>query len=165
MAHSRAGRTTESLLAAFAAEFQPLETLDKLIELTDSRTGARYCESHIKGSKIVELGTTDVPLDPEEQADYRANREIITNDVAFQRMKADARQKRSFSNIVTEYTKEFDSKHPLKIIGGQHRFQAIREALDAGVDEYHGVKVYFGLDIKQRLDVQLISNTNIDTSV
>ena len=32
------------------------------------------------------------------------------------------------------------------------------------MNEYHGVKVYFGLDIKQRLDVQLISNTNIDTS-
>jgi hypothetical protein len=30
-----------------------------------------------------------------------------------------------------------------------------------GIDEYHGVKVYLGLDIKQRLDVQLISNTNI----
>jgi hypothetical protein len=154
----------KGLLSAFAAEFRPVEKLDKLIELTDSKTGARYCECHIKGSKIVELGTTDVPLDPEEQPEYRANREIVTNDVAFQRMKSDARERRSFSNIVTEYTKEFDPEHPLKIIGGQHRFQAIREALASGVDEYHGVKVYFALDIKQRLDVQLISNTNIDTS-
>jgi hypothetical protein len=154
----------KSLLATFAAEFKPIETLDKLIELTDYKTGARYCECHVKGSKIIELGTTDVPLDPEEQADYRANHEIVTNDVAFQRMKSDARERRSFSNIVTEYTKEFDPKHPLKIIGGQHRFQAIREALTAAVDEYHGVKVYFALDINQRLDVQLISNTNIDTS-
>jgi hypothetical protein len=76
----------------------------------------------------------------------------------------DAKQKRSFSNIVAEYTKEFDAEHPLKIIGGQHRFEAIRAALKDGVDEYHGVKVHFGLDMKQRLDVQLISNTNIAIS-
>lgn len=164
MAATKEVNTTNSLLTAFATEFQPLETADKLIELTDRRTDARYCECHIRGSKIVQLGTTDVPLDPDEQSEYRANREIVTNDVAFQRMKDDARKKRAFSNIVTEYTKEFDPEHPLKIVGGQHRFQAIGEALDAGIDEYHGVKVYFDLDIVQRLDVQLVSNTNIDTS-
>ena len=76
----------------------------------------------------------------------------------------DAKQRRSFSNIVAEYTKEFDSEHPLKIIGGQHRFEAIRAALPDGIDEYHGVKVYLGLDMTQRLDVQLISNTNIAIS-
>ena len=135
-----------------------------MLELTDSKTGARYCECHIKGSKIVELGTTDVPLDPEDQPEYRANREIVLNDSAFETMRKDARERRSFSNIVAEYTKEFDADHPLKIIGGQHRFQAIREALGSKIDEYHGVKVYLGLDIKQRLDVQLISNTNIDIS-
>ena len=118
-------------LQNFATEFQPLETPDQLIELTDSRTGARYCECHIKGSTIVSLGTTDVPLDPEEQSDYRANRDIVLNSSAFRTMKDDAKQKRSFSNIVAEYTKEFDGEHPLKIIGGQHRFEAIREALGA----------------------------------
>jgi hypothetical protein len=152
------------ILHAFASDFQPLETHARLLELTDSRTGARYCECHLKGSKIVSLGTIDVPLDPDEQSDYRANRDIVLNNSAFQTMKDDAKQRRSFSNIVAEYTKEFDTDHPLKIIGGQHRFEAIREALDVGIDEYHGVKVYLGLDIKQRLDVQLISNTNIAIS-
>jgi hypothetical protein len=52
----------------------------------------------------------------------------------------------------------------LKVIGGQHRTKAIEEALSKGVDEYHGLKVYFGLDSAQRLDVQLISNTNIAIS-
>jgi hypothetical protein len=154
----------KALLKDFANEFQPLEKFEQLIELTDSRTGARYCECHIKGSKIVSLGTVDVPLDPEDQSDYRANREIVLNSSAFRTMKEDAKEKRSFSNIVAEYTKEFDSLHPLKIIGGQHRFEAIREALGVGVDQYHGVKVYVGLDIRQRLDVQLISNTNIAIS-
>ena len=32
------------------------------------------------------------------------------------------------------------------------------------MDEYHGIKVYFGLNTDQRLDVQLISNTNIAAS-
>jgi hypothetical protein len=50
------------------------------------------------------------------------------------------------------------------VIGGQHRFHAIQAAQEKGVDEYHGVKVYFGLDTDQRLDVQLISNTNIAVS-
>jgi len=162
-AELRIGQDKE-LLQQFAAEFQPLETRNQLLELKDFKTGARYCECHVRGSKIVELGTTDVPLDPEEQPDYRANREIVLNDSAFETMRKDARERRSFSNIVAEYTKEFDADHPLKIIGGQHRFQAIREALDSKIDEYHGVKVYLGLDIKQRLDVQLISNTNIDIS-
>jgi hypothetical protein len=148
----------------FVKEFQPLETHEQLIELTDHRTGARYCECHIKGSKLISLGTIDVPLDPEEQSEYRANREIVVNNSAFRTMISDAAQRRSFSNIVTEYTKEFDADHPLKIIGGQHRFDAIREALSAGIDEYHGIKVYSGLDTQQRLDVQLISNTNIAVS-
>jgi hypothetical protein len=158
------GEKNPNLLEEFAKTFHPLEKQNQLIEMRDLRTGARYCECHIKGNRIVSLGTTDVPLDPEEQPDYRANRDVVLNSTAFRTMKEDAKQKRSFSNIVAEYTQEFDQEHPLKIIGGQHRFEAIREALAAGVDEYHGVKVYLGLDITQRLDVQLISNTNIAIS-
>jgi hypothetical protein len=111
----------KGLLQEFAKEFKPLETLGQLLELTDSRTDARYCECHIKGSKIVALGTTDVPLDPEEQPDYRANRHVVLNNSTFQTMIEDAKQQRSFSNIVAEYTKEFDAEHPLKVIGGQSR--------------------------------------------
>ena len=48
---------------------------------------------------------------------------------------------------------------PIKVIGGQHRFEAIRFALENSVDVLHGVKVYFALDMPRRLDVQLISKT------
>jgi len=48
---------------------------------------------------------------------------------------------------------------PIKVIDGQHRFEAIRFALENSVDVLHGVKVYFALDMPQRLDVQLISKT------
>ncbi|MGH9740677.1 MAG: hypothetical protein ACRD4X_19120 [Candidatus Acidiferrales bacterium] len=152
------------LLADFAKDFSPLEDANQLIKLTDRRTGAYYCECHLKASAIVPLGTIDVPLDPEEQGEYRANRDIVVNNAAYVTMMRDAELGRSFSNIVAEYTKEFDPAHPLKIIGGQHRFDAIRRALDGGIDEYHGVKVYLGLDMARRLDVQLISNTNIAIS-
>jgi hypothetical protein len=150
--------------AVFAAELEPVEGEARLVFLTDRKTGAVFCECHIRGSKLVELATVDVPLDPEEQAEYRANREIVESSYAFQKMKEDAKGGRSFSNIVAEYTREFDPDHPIKIIGGQHRFAAIEEAVAGGIDEYHGVKLYVGLNKDQRLDVQLISNTNISIS-
>src|SRR5207248_1333278 len=66
---------------------------------------------HIKANKLIALGTTDVPLDPEEQADYRANREIVENAPAYARMIDDAKQHRSFSNVVAEFTTKFDKDH------------------------------------------------------
>ena len=63
-----------------------------------------------------------------------------------------------------EYTTDYDPEHPLKVIGGQHRFEAIKLATEMGIDEHHGVKVYFGLNPEQRYDVQLISNTVIAVS-
>ena len=56
----------------FLHDFAPLEAPNVLL-ITDHRTSARYCECHVKASKVIALGTTDVPLDPEEQAEYRAN--------------------------------------------------------------------------------------------
>lgn len=150
----------------FARELEPWEWVSTPKILTtyiDSKTSARFCECHISARKLVTLSTTDVPLDP-EQPDYRANRELVTNHAAFAQMKDDAVDGRAFSNIVAEYTKDYDPEHPLKIIGGQHRFEAIKFALDSGINQYHGVKVYLDLNMDQRLDVQLISNTNIAIS-
>ncbi len=154
----------DALVEAFLETLEPLEASALVHVLVDARTKARYCECHILASKLVPLSTTDVPLDPEDQPEYRANREIVTSHYAFERMQQDAKERRSFSNLVTEFTTEYDPDHPLKIIGGQHRYEAIKEAQASGVDEYHGVKVYFGLDSEQRLDVQLISNTVIAVS-
>jgi hypothetical protein len=89
---------------------------------------------------------------------------MITSHAAFQTMVEDAKQRRSFSNLVAEFTTEFDPEHPSKIIGGQHRFEAIKKAASLGINEFHGLKVYFGLDLEQRLDVQVISNTVIAVS-
>lgn len=146
----------------FFKEFKPSEGVLHIFE--DSITKAIFCECHINANSIIANGTIDSPLDAENQSEYRANREVVEDDVAFLQMKKDALDGRSFSNIVAEYTTNFDKDHPLKVIGGQHRFIAIAEALSKGVSQVHGVKVYFGLNTAQRLDVQLISNTNIAVS-
>ncbi|MGS4916314.1 hypothetical protein [Mameliella alba] len=144
----------------FANIFEPLERYNLTI-LRDRRTQAIFIECHIPADKLVEHGTTDVALDTENSSEYRANRDLVTDHASFEQMCSDAYEGRRFSNIVAEYT---PGERPLKIIGGQHRFKAIEEALEAGVNTQHGVKVYFQLDNEQRLDVQVISNTNISVS-
>lgn len=154
----------EKNLNEFIKLFDPIEGEEILI-FVDNCTGAPYFESHIQAEKLLSNSTIDVPLDPDNQGEYRANRDIVDDHSAFLQMQDDAVKKRSFSNIVVEYSMEYDNKHPLKIIGGQHRYLAIKEAYDDKIiNEYHGIKTYFCLNKTQRLDVQLISNTNIAIS-
>lgn len=152
----------KNAITNFCDIFHPIENTIYILE--DERTKALYCECHIYAQNILSLGTIDSPLDSENQPEYRANRDVVEDNAAFLQMKEDAKQKRSFSNIVAEYTTLFDEEHPLKIIGGQHRFIAISEAEKNNINQPHGLKVYFGLNTEQRLDVQLISNTNIAVS-
>jgi hypothetical protein len=154
---------TQQMLADFVDVCDPIDRKPLLV-IRDKATGALFVEVHVLASKLVPSATVDVPLDPDDQPEYRANREVVEDHVAFLKMKEDAKNSRAFSNIVCEFTRAFDSDRPVKVIGGQHRYEAIEEALAQGVDEYHGIKVYFGLDSEQRLDVQLISNTNIAVS-
>jgi hypothetical protein len=156
-------KAIRELVEDFCIVAEPLEHAH-LPLLQDRRTGATYIECHIRANKLISLGTVDVPLDPEEQPEYRANRDIVEDHVAFEQMKEDAAQRRTFSNLVCEFSRAYDEDRPVKIVGGQHRFTAIKEALENGIDELHGLKVYFGLDNDQRIDVQLISNTNIAVS-
>lgn len=121
---------TKTAIEKFYKTFHPEE--ENLYIFEDEITKALYCECHINASCVVSLGTIDVPLDAENQSEYRANRDVVEDNVAFLHMKDDALNKRSFSNIVAEYDTSFDKEHPLKIIGGQHRFIAISEALEQG---------------------------------
>ena len=106
--HTNEDQTTaDALFNQFEAECKPLESGKGLLTLVDRRTSARYCECHIKASTLSSLATVDVPLDPDSQDQYRANREILTDDPGFRRMQEDAKKGRSFSNIVAEYTKDF----------------------------------------------------------
>lgn len=147
----------------FIDMFEPFES-ENLYIYMDLRTNAIFCECHVMANKLLKNSTVDVPLDPEEQSEYRANRELDKDNPLYIRMVEDAMENRSFSNLVAEYNKTFDIDHPLKIIGGQHRYSAINLAFEKKVNQYHGIKVYFNLDSDQRMDVQIISNTNIDIS-
>lgn len=156
-------KALRQLVEAFVETCKPLEQ-GTLHLLADCCTDALFCECHVKASILLSQGTVDVPLDPVDQAEYRANRELVEDHVAFERMKADALDGRAFSNLVVEFRRPQGNEPCLMIIGGQHRFRAIEAALAKGVDEFHGIKVYFDLGTDQRLDVQLISNTNIAVS-
>jgi len=136
-----------------------------LLVFKDFKNGALFIECHLLANQLIQLSTTDASLDPENQPEYRANRDVLTDDPAFLQMKDDAKNGRVFSNIVAEFDVSYSEEKPLKIIGGQHRTKAISEALATSVDRAHGIKVYFALTLEQRLDVQLISNTNIEISL
>jgi hypothetical protein len=146
----------------FVKKCSPLES--RLYVFVDRKNGAHYLECHLMAHDLVKLCTTDVALDPEEQADYRANRDLVEDSSAFEQMKLDAKGSRSFSNIVAEFDLSHNPKLPIKIIGGQHRYTAVKQAYQEDIDVDHGLKIYFGLNKDQRLDLQLISNTNIDVS-
>lgn len=144
---------------SFCQVFEPLEK-DSMFVLRDDFNGAAFTECHVKAAAIIKHGTTDVPLDPEAAPEYRANRELVANHAAFEKMREDALEGRKFSNIVCEYSPQ--KERSLEVIGGQHRFEAISEAvIVGGAEVHHGLKVYFNLNKEQRLDVQVISNTNI----
>lgn len=149
----------EDLINEFIISFQPIE--QNIVVITDECTGSYFIEVHVKADAIVQKGTIDVPLDPDEQGEYRANRDAVEDHTAFIKMKEDANKGRIFSNIVTEFNTKYEPNKPLKIIGGQHRYLAIKESLQNEINNLHGLKVYFDLSREQRLDVQLISNTNI----
>jgi len=91
----------ENAVLAFCEAFDPLERSSMII-LIDNFTGASFAECHVKASKICSLGTTDVPLDPDDSLEYRANRDIVTSHSAFEQMKSDVISGRKFSNIVCE---------------------------------------------------------------
>ena len=107
----------EQLVAAFVKNCQPLEQ-GPLHLLADCCTDALFCECHIKASVLVANGTVDVPLDPEEQVEYRANRDLVEDHVAYERMKADAFNGRAFSNLVIEYHLPTSDEPSLMVIGG-----------------------------------------------
>ncbi|MGV2114245.1 hypothetical protein ACQZ46_23645 [Agrobacterium salinitolerans] len=149
------------VIGNFCTLMVPVET--PIHVFADGKTQAVFAECHVSADRLVQNATPDTPLDPDASAEYRANRDLVEDHAAYEQMVLDAQMGRTFSNIVCEYVA--DDEKPLKVVGGQHRFAAIKEAHSShGVNGSHGIKVYFALDKEQRLDVQVISNTNIEVS-
>jgi hypothetical protein len=93
----------------------------------------------------------------------RANRELLKQHPIYLNMVAHAKKGREFNDIVVEYDTSYDPNQPLKVWGGQHRITAIKEGLNEA-NRYHGFRIYFHLSKKQRSDVALVSNTNMNVT-
>ena len=135
-----------------------------LLILKDKKSGAYYCECHIQAKDFVKLSDPDAVIDKEFQEEFKANRELEPDNQYFLQMVEDAIQGRQFCDIVIEYCTSYREEKPLKILGGQHRNEAIKKALKQNVNEIHGLRVYFDLDKNQLAEIMRVSNTNINVS-
>lgn len=160
---------TEEQIKVFCETIKTLEkNLSKpLIIMMDGCIEAFYTECHILAKDLIDLMDLDPSIDPDEQEKFRSNRIFEPANTDYLVMVEDAIENRQFSDIVIEYNpnlKYSKPNKPLKVFGGQHRCHAIEEALKKGVNRYHGIKVYFNLNIEQRKNIAIISNTNIQVS-
>src|SRR3989338_90508 len=137
-----------------------MEVGKQIILHEDNKTGAVYAECHVSGSTLVKNMDLDAVIDPLYQEEFRANRELQPDNPEFKKMVEDAKNGRQFSDIVVEYNTEYVSEKPLKILGGQHRSEAIKLALPTN-NRHHGIRVYFNLDKSKRRELYIVSNTNI----
>ncbi len=145
-----------------------ISTLEKkhkmpMVIFQDGVNGAFYIKCSILAEIVTTLFDLNAKLDLKNPESFRANRELLLKNRTYLKMENDAANGREFNDIIVEYTKEYDKDTPLKVWGGQHRINAIKQT---GIDKnhYHGFRIYFDLSPKQRTEVALISNTNINVS-
>lgn len=150
----------------FLKAFETLElgVGTRLVLLHDEKSKAFYVVCHLDGKTIASKADLDAVLDPMESEDYKLNRGLYLDTYAYRKMEKDALLGRNFEDLVIEYDTSYKPHIPLKVFGGQHRVKAIAEALNKGVSEYHGVRIYFGLDKDQKLDIAIANNTAIAIS-
>jgi hypothetical protein len=150
----------------FLRSFKPIELDNGVTPLLhlDQKSNAYYVVCHLPAHVIVAKADTDAVLDPDESDEYKFNRNIYTDTFAYKLMERDAGQRRSFEDIVVEYDLSYRPNLPLKIFGGQHRVNAIRQAGKKHADIPHGVRVYFELDRNRKLDIATVNNTSIAVS-
>lgn len=153
-------------LQEFLKTFQTFEEKKgtKLLLLLDERSKAFYLNCHLDSKVLASRTDLDAVLDPAESEDYKLNREIYTDTYAYRLMESDALKGRSFEDLVVEYDTSYRADRPLKVFGGQHRIMAIMKAVKKDVSVVHGVRVYFGLSIGQKVNIATANNTSIAVS-
>jgi len=132
--------------------------------ILDKKSKAFYTECHILGESFTKFSDPNSTIDPELEELSKANRELETENYYYEQMVDDAKEGRSFSDIIIEFNKNYNENKPLKILGGQHRNQAIIEAVKDKVNVLHGIKIYFNLSKEQREEIMRIANTNINVA-
>jgi hypothetical protein len=155
----------EKAVQGFLGEINTLERTYKMpiVVFQDGVKGAYYIKCSILAKDASSFCDLNAKLDVDNPEGFRANRELLLTHATYLKMRDDAGNGREFNDIIVEYNKDYGSKAPLKVWGGQHRIRAIKEAVDKK-NRYHGFKIYFSLSKQQRTEVALISNTNISVS-
>ncbi len=153
------------LVDDFANQIEILEVVNQtpLQLFQDGKSGAYYTDCHILSTNVSDLLDYEASLDPDDQDDIKANRSLQSLHRLFQKMQDDAKRGRQFNDIIVEYMPSGSrADKPLKIYGGQHRANSIETAAKAGIQRYHGFRVYFGLSVNQRNEIAQVSNSNIN---
>ena len=140
-----------------------IENGGNLILYFDLKSSAYYLICHLQSQDLIkhtDLEAT-LELDNEDDVLYKLNREITEDQTAFIAMEEDAKEGRSFEDMVIEYDKSYRSSKPLKVYGGQHRIRAITNTQEKSNTISHGIRVYFDLDRNQKVEIATINNTSI----
>jgi len=148
----------------FIQAFKPYELNEggRVHLFLDEKSKAFYLTCHLSGATLAESCDSDATLDVDEDDEiYKLNRDIQEDQAAYQVMEQDARNGRSFEDLVLEYDTSYAPKRPLKVYGGQHRLQAITKAKNNKPHTLHGVRVYFALSRDQKVEIATINNTAI----
>lgn len=150
----------------FFKKFKPYEVENNipLLLLFDKRSEAFYFICHLEAKLIASKSDLDAVLDPEESEDYKLNRGLYLDTYAYKLMESDSLKGRSFEDLVVEYDTSYIYDKPLKVFGGQHRIQAIKEAIKKDVSVMHGIRVYFCLSLEQKVNIAIANNTSIAVS-
>ena len=153
-------------LQEFFETFKTFEEKNRVtfLLLHDKRSDAFYLNCHLDSKVLASKTDLEAVLDPVESEDYKLNREIYTDTYAYRLMESDALKGRSFEDLVVEYDTSYRPNIPLKVFGGQHRIEAIKQAVKKNVIVMHGVRVYFELSIEQKVNIAMANNTSIAVS-
>lgn len=155
-----------SSINRFLELFKPIELLNEagLLLLFDKKSEAFYLNCHLESKMISSKTDLQAVLDADESEDYKLNREIYVDNYAYKRMEEDAIAGRSFEDLVVEFDETYRHQKPFKVFGGQHRIKAIDEASKKGTQTYHGLRIFFGLTVQQRVNIAIVNNTSITVS-
>lgn len=152
------------IIEDFLKNFMPFEisTGAKLVLHFDKKSGAYYFICHLDGQTLVTKCDLEASLDNDDEDEiYKLNRDITEDKSAYKLMEKDALAGRSFEDLVIEYDTSYREQKPLKIYGGQHRIQAIRNTLSNSGSSFHGIRVYFSLSREQKVEIATVNNTSI----
>lgn len=153
-------------LESFRDQIPTFERINNIpyILSQDGKSVAYYFMCHIPAKQAIDLIDYEAVIDPDEQDEYRANREVLQDHRSYNTMIADAQSGREFVDLAVEYNTAYRDDKPLKMLGGQHRAKAIETAIATEPHRYHVFRVYLGLTKEQRAEISIICNTNIAIS-